>query len=511
MNFKNFHVSKDIRKKLRKKDAENIEKKLWDKTGGKCSLCDEKLDQENDYIVPDHEIPQNDSGPTTLDNLNPAHSECNSFKQDNPSVDVRPFLKLKRKIDGKEDGTQFDGVLEIFNKGNRKVNIVNLKDKIQLDTGSGAEIYPIFHEKKQSFIYANVPIVCLTNDRKCQPRNINLKHLWSIFKDIQRNPLHEAPTCRLCPSEKSISKKLLIFDGQHKAVAFLLDKRDSICTKIYLDLDEAQANYLIGSIQSKIKKLPLSPFEFTRKMERELEQKWNKYIETASDPKSEKNFISSIPAPDRKRAKIAFNEALCAQIIDDESLQIRKHVKNKKDKNDLFVISEQAFKQKVVFTLLHSKPLADDLGKVLVKRENEGKNIRKLLNIFYAECFLPKDGNTYTGSEKQKIKLMSYQGSLLYLSTLLKNLMSISFKTEPDDAFLLASKISPRWKEITSAIQRLSSHPFWIAPRAQSTKINDLHTALEKNQNVQESFKRIGLDVGYLLVRDDDPEWDKDS
>jgi hypothetical protein len=245
-------------------------------------------------------------------------------------------------------------------------------------------------------------------------------------------------------------------------------------------------------------------------MEREWEQKWTKYFDTAPDPKNEKNFLLSIAAPDRKRAKQAFAEALCADIIDDESLQIKKHIKNKKNKNDLFVISEQTFKRKVIFTLLHSSPLADDLGKTSDKRENEKRNIRKLLNSIYEECFLPKDGKVYTESEKQKIKLMSYQGSLLYLSSLLKNLVSISFETELDEAFLVAPKTSPRWKKITSAIQRLSSHPFWIAPRTQSTKIQELHIALEKNQNVQDNFKKIGLTVGYLVSRDDDPDWDKD-
>jgi hypothetical protein len=511
MNFKNFHVSKEIRKKLPKKDAEKIEKKLWDKTGGKCFLCEDKLDLENDYIVADHDIPQNNSGPTTLENLNPAHSECNSFKQDNPSVDVKPYLKLKRMIDSSEDGTQFDGVLAILNKANHNVKLIENKDSIKLDSGSGFETYPIFVEKKQRFVYANVPITSLTNDKKCQPRNINLKHLWNIFKDIQKNPLHEAPTCRLCPSEKGPNRRLLLFDGQHKAVAYLLDKRTTICAKIYLDLNEEQANYLIGSIQSKIKKLPLSPFEFTRKMERELEQKWNRYIDSAAEPKSEKEFILSIPAQDRARAKQAFAEALCAEIIDDDSLKIKKHVKNKKDKDDSFVISEQAFKQKVIFALLHTLPLGDDLSKVSEKRENEKKNIRKILNIFYTACFLPKNGQEFSDSEKQKVKLMSYQGSLLYISILLKNLMSITFTCSLEDAFFSASKAATRWNSITTAIQRLGNHPFWIAPRSQSKKIYDLHTALEKNQNVQDGFKKIGLDVGYLLSRDDDPNWDKDS
>lgn len=508
MNFKNFHISKELRKKLPDSEKDHIEKKLWDKTGGNCFLCEAKLDPENDYIVPDHDISENDNGKTTLENLNPAHRECNAFKQDNPSMDVRPYLKLKNKIENKSEGTQFDGVLELFNKKTRSVKVIQHKEFIDLDTGSGTEKLKIFKEKNQKFVYAEVPISVLINDKKCQPRNINLGHLWHIFKDIQKNPLHEAPTCRLDPLEKTTQKSLLLFDGQHKAAAFLLDRRETICVKIYLDLDEARANYLIGSIQSKIKKLPLSPFEFTLKMEKEWAKKWEDYSRANPDG-SEKKFIASIQAADRKRARQAFSEALCAEIIDDESMILNQYIAKKRDKKDFAItILEQTFKNKIIFSLLKNEPLDDKLDVGAEKRELERKNIKKILNLFYQECFTPKDGKEFTENEKTKIKRMLYQGSLAYIAKMLKGLMSHIFRCELEDAFFQSQGIKTKWNDVTQGIRRLSNHPFWIAPRDQSQKVSDLNVALEKNQASPENFKRIGLDIGYLLSREDDPHWD---
>lgn len=492
---------------------EELQKTFWLKTSGRCFLCDERLDQENDTIVLDHDIAENDNGKTEIDNLNPAHSECNSFKQDNPSIQVRPFLRLKRQIEKQNEGIQFDGVIKALQRSTKKVKILEEGGGIKLDTGTGFSKYAIFSEKNKKgtfkFIYADIPISCLINDKKCQPRNINLTHLWSIFKDIQKNPLHEAPACRLDPNEESSAKSLLIFDGQHKAVAFLLDDRERICTKIYLDLDENSANYLVGSIQSKIKKLPLSPFEFSRKMKKEYQEKWDRYCEDARDPKSEKLFLQSIPANDRSRTKQAFTEAYCASIIDDEDLLLKKHINNKKNKDEgLFTISEQTFKKKVLHNLLRLSPLEFELNKLSEARENEKRNIIKLLNLFYAECLQPKSATLITETEKQKVKILSYQGALSCVSLLLKTLVGHVFTAAPETVLLLSLKDSRKWNKVLDGIKNLGSHPFWGLPRDHTQKVANVHIALEKNQSVPDRFDGINIDLGYLATGKLRKNWD---
>ena len=516
MNLKNFNISKDIQKKIPKMTLKELQKHLYLKKGGRCFLCDELLDQENDVIVADHDIPENENGKTDLDNLNAVHSECNSFKQDNPAVQVKPYLQLKRKIEKQNQGIQFDGVIKAFQRTTRKVKLIEEASEVKLDTGSGSAGYTVFKEKNKKgvfkFIYADIPIDCLINDKKCQPRNIHLPHLWSIYKDIQKNPLHEAPTCRLDPNEESGSKSLLIFDGQHKAVAFLLDGREKICTKIYLDLDENSANYLVGSIQSKIKKLPLSPFEFTRKMKKEFSEKWDKYSEEAHDPKSEKLFLQSIPAHDRGRTKQAFIEAYCANIIDDEDLLIRRHIKNKRNKNDgPFTISEQTFKKKILLSLLRKEPLENDLSKLSEMRENEKRNIIKLLNLFYKECLAPKNDPLKTDTEKQKAKMFSYQGALAYVAFLLKSLVGHVFTVSDGQALLLSLKDPNKWKKVADGIKHLGSHPFWVLNRDYNQKIANVHIALEKNQSVSDRFEGINLELGYIITGKLNKNWDSNN
>lgn len=65
---------------------------LWKKCDGKCFLCGGVLNRASDYIVPDHDKPVADEGPTTLANLNLAHSGCNSWKRNHPTAPASAFL-----------------------------------------------------------------------------------------------------------------------------------------------------------------------------------------------------------------------------------------------------------------------------------------------------------------------------------------------------------------------------------------------------------------------------------
>ena len=52
---------------------EDIEGRLWAKSGKKCFLCDEDINIASDTIEVDHDIPTNEEGTSELSNLNLAH------------------------------------------------------------------------------------------------------------------------------------------------------------------------------------------------------------------------------------------------------------------------------------------------------------------------------------------------------------------------------------------------------------------------------------------------------
>ena len=122
-----------------------------------------------------------------------------------------------------------------------------------------------------------MPQVAIFSDQAVQPRTIRDTHVWAIYSDIMKNPLHEPPSLRIEPQGTSGKVSLLMFDGQHKTVANWLMGRDTVVAKIYLNLEEVQAIELVNSIQAKIKKLPLSAFELAAKMSDEWQTHWRLY------------------------------------------------------------------------------------------------------------------------------------------------------------------------------------------------------------------------------------------
>src|SRR5262245_35809954 len=126
---------------------------------------------------------------------------------------------------------------------------------------------PVFSEavsdRAVEYCFADLPLSALWNDNEVQPRKIKLNHLFSIATDLRMNPLHEQPTCRVISN--GTQGKLALFDGQHKALAKALNGSLTATYKIYLNLTREQATTLVNSIQAKIKKLPLTPFELVAK------------------------------------------------------------------------------------------------------------------------------------------------------------------------------------------------------------------------------------------------------
>jgi hypothetical protein len=361
-------IGKKLRAELPEAQRQGIEDYLWSKSGGLCHLCEEQMNQANDSIEADHDEPVAAGGQTDRDNLWLAHAGCNRAKSDNPSFDVRPYLKIKAFIAKHGYLLKYDGVLPHF-------GITPKPSKIE-DRG-GTEVFhfpggaivecPVFidvnaKKRQYRYVFVEAPRVALHNDMEVQPRSLKLGQLWAIYGDIQVNPLHEPPSCRLVSASHG-SHWLALFDGQHKTVASWMKGEATVCAKVYLDLTKAEANYLVNSIQAKIKKLPLSPFELSAKLSEEWAERLEEYLQHVdSDQASEKGFVVWLHPAERARARSAFEAALIRELLSAEDLAIKRFVHLAgQPKTAHSLITETQLSNKVLKRLLHTAPL-DETG-----------------------------------------------------------------------------------------------------------------------------------------------------
>jgi hypothetical protein len=505
-----IQISKALIKKLPEKERKDAQKRLWDKSGGFCFLCEEKMVESAEKIVADHDVPDAEGGKTDLSNLNLTHFGCNSFKRCNPTVDVRPFLKLRCRIKAKGGFVKYDEAIKLLKIVPLAVDMVWDAKILRVTTADKKSVkYPVFTElnKEGEFRFAFVEIdKChMFNDDECQPRTIKLQHLWQIYNDICRNPLHEAPTCRVKKVSGTLeSYKLLLFDGQHKSLAFWINNRGSVVVKLYLDISKEAAVRLVNSIQSKIKKLPLSPFELAAKMSEEWQERVADYEkEEGLADGSEDGFIRWVEKDQRSRAKSAFSDALFQNIIDTEDFEFKKIVLRQGQKGTSEMsITEAAFKNKVLKPLLHMAPLTDKFDRSKELRVRESNNIVALLNLFYEQCFTPNSGSEMTPQENRRRERISYQSALQFVAGLLRQLFAHVLSVGENREFLEKEPSSAKWEEVEKALEKILSHPVWTADFSKSVKMKRVRDALQKNQDAAKAFLDVSLNVGYALGAD---------
>lgn len=295
-----------------------------------CYLCGCQYNTESDDLECDHIIPRAQGGETSLDNLCVVHKSCNRFKQDLPIDLVRPFLTFQSKT---KDPLYLDSALSYFKLTPHTPNYKYKLSKITLsfdDIEAHGEIFKepygksSYREKNQkgeySFCYVELPFDWIQNDDEVQPRMIYYKHVWNIYKDLSKNPLHEAPCLRLKQINSSTCK-LLMFDGQHKTISALLSGYKKLVFKLYLDLEKEEANILVNSIQDQLTKQGLNIVESANKFASEFESQWNDYKQKVGEENaSESGFTKDLPKTDRPRAKKALKAQLQKEFFNDPEI-----------------------------------------------------------------------------------------------------------------------------------------------------------------------------------------------
>lgn len=493
-------ISVAMRNALPSSEKKDIEDTLWAKSGGICFLCAKELNKASDDIECDHDTPEAEGGKTEVANLNLVHRSCNRFKRNASSTHVRPYLRFRTFLEKHPHGLRYGECLAHFSVSPLASHIeFRGKEQVTISFPNGTKYATtVLSESRGGITYRSAyviaPIEAIFNDDAVQPRTVKPNHVYAILTDLGRNPLHEAPACRV-HVDTAGSAKLLMFDGQHKTLATWLTGARSIAMKLYFDFTKEHATELVNSIQAKIKKLPLSPFELSAKLSDEWSQKLEAYEREVGELEaSEDGFIAWLPQAERARAKGAFKAALTQALISSPDLEFVGHVDRAGSAAQTDKISENAFKTKVLDVMLYQSLLKEKGERMSDLRENEKKNIVRMLNLF-SQLALESDGSPQADV---RIKRVKYQASLEYIARLLRGAFMHFVSPGDERAFLAATPTDEQWNRISDSVRRLVQHTAWTADFS-LPDMRALETALSKNQGAEAAFKAAGLTLGYVV------------
>ena len=511
-----FRISAKIRSSLPEDERTDLEDFLLSESGGKCYLCRGDVNIAADTLVADHDDPTAEDGPASRANLHLAHWSCNSFKRAQPTIEVRPFLQLRREIEELGGLVHYGAVLPKLAIAPGKTAYTDHGGMIEFAFADGSKRKAsVFEDPNGSptyrYAFVDVPRVAIHNDNECQPRSIKPTQLWKIYSDIQRNPLHEPPSVRLMPGTTANGGgELWLFDGQHKTLACWLDGWERVVVKVYLNIDLEGTIALVNSIQATIPKLPLSTFELTRKMDEETRLKLERYLKEKDAAATEEGFMRWLDPGERTRGRQGFRLALVNGLLQSDELEMLRYVQKAgaPSSRERSEITETAFRSKVLEPLLHRTPLTEPWAEATVLREREASTIVRLLNLLTKHVLdIDSDDDVQVESRRRLL----YQSALSYVTAILRRTVGMILRSSEGREFLDKEPDEKEWAEITKAVERLAAHPIWTATfdtTEVTERVRKVRDALSMNQDAEQVFRDVGLTPGYLMGDKLPPHWD---
>jgi hypothetical protein len=175
-------------------------------------------------------------------------------------------------------------------------------------------------------------------------------------------------------------------------------------------------------------------------------------------------------------------------------------VRDGRDKASHHLITETAFKQKLVANLRQMSPLNEQGEEWQKARAREMENIRFALDTLADEAFYNADGGTeLTGTDAARRDRMKYQSALAYIAVLIRRLYRQVLNVDDESRALLEKEPTEEQKEkIKAGIHKIATHPIWTCNLDATTKTKAVKDALSKNQDAAAAFRDVELRGDYI-------------
>ena len=201
----------------------------------------------------------------------------------------------------------------------------------------------------------------------------------------------------------------------------------------------------------------------------------------------------------------AGQDAAQAQLLKDvlelEDLKLLEFVQlDGHEKQSHHLITETAFKKKLVANLRQMSPLPEKGEAWQKARARELENIRFVLDALADEAFLTADGGfELPATESVRRTRMTYQSSLAYMAVLIRRLYRQVLDVDDETRSLLEKEPTEEQKEkIQEGVHRIASHPIWTCDWDATPKTQAVKDALSKNQDAAAAFRGVELRGDYV-------------
>jgi hypothetical protein len=342
------------------------------------------------------------------------------------------------------------------------------------------------------YFYIVLPVEFLNNDIELQPRPLEFKRLWDLYRHLLVNSQLTPSICRLSQN------KILLFDGQHKAAAQIWAGRKNIECKVYIDpsIKVLKETNLVA--HDKLRQMPFFTSVLINKWASIFAEEWKDYIEQKGD-KSEADFVSFLVGRGKKKPEAIhmLESNIYDSILEDGQNRLKKYIEEYST-DEKKPITVNRLRQTLLKRFIVNPPLAIGLEESDKLREFERINVIRLLNLI-SDYTLQGIWNLDAASREQKIaeKIYlngSFKAWIAILKDVISNILGLYDENERKEIFLREIR-DEEWGLIEKSISILFGHRIWSDGSQENC--NNLRIG---NENVVRKYlSRKGLSANWIL------------
>lgn len=480
-----------------KRELTDAEKQiLLEKYGLRCFVDNHPVKSKEELEF-HHIIPFSEGGSTDLQNMAPVCKDHHRRLGTLSLSEFRDKLAIEHFFQKKREAYLDDVIKERVGEGNfgKDVQYELMESSIKIYfVNKGPVEYPL-HKcpvTNTYYFYATVPIEHLANDKELQPRFLIPGKLWALYSHFRRYTQLAPSICRL------MNNKILLFDGQHKAAAQIWCGRKEVECKVYINPNEVAIKEANVAAHTTLRQMSLYTSIAIRRLSDLYADYWEEF-ERLGGKKSEESFISFLESKGKKRreaiemVKAAIYDAILQSSENRFSVYVSKETRTTDKPMSVFTLQRSILTNFVV-----SPPLKEDLEIVDAWRDNERKNVVKLLNILAEETLDGRWNPKSNDAQHRKAERIYRAGCVRAWSKMLKDLVAAIlgiFDTDKKERMFFEDIPNNKWNEIRSKVRKFFSHKIWEDPRPEidgQLKVNDVST-------IKQTFEREGLTLNWVL------------
>jgi hypothetical protein len=464
-----------------------------------CFVNDHPIADEGD--VEFHHIkPFSEDGPTEISNIGAVCKEHHRRIRTLSLSEFRDQLAMARFFN-QAAPRRLDDLLELKLSSHgfgRKVSYDgDLHSQIILhftDSALCPQICPVFScpATDMRYFYSVLPIEYICNDSELQPRPLEQKRVWELYRHLAAHTQLAPAVCRL------VAGQIMLFDGQHKSAAQIWAGRKALDCKVYIEPNVRLLKDTNLIAHDKLRQMPFFTSTLIAKYSDIFKQEWEEYLERPGT-KNEGDFAAFLRVRGKTmvEAKKMLQNAIEQDVIEAPENRLSEFIadRNRTRKNPLSIsILEKTFFREFILappTIVEFEG-PDDF------RDEERKNLVRLMSVIADKQLTGRWNPESNDAAHLRAERIFGAGAMRAWVPMLRDVIAqvLQLYDAADRQKVLFRAISDQaWTLIEGRVERLFAHKVWDDPNpdvASQLKVNAV-------EQVRGFLSGCGLTVNWIL------------